>query len=68
MTEEYIDKNVKAVVDKFRDRMNFGYQKYNTTTERTDIDLIGWIVHCQEELMDSLIYLERIKEELKNEQ
>lgn len=38
-----------------------GYQKYGVTTEREDIDFVGWIQHLQEELLDAAIYIERIK-------
>ena len=65
MSDEYIDKNVKAVVDKMKSRMEFGFQKYGVTTERTDLDLLDWVTHAQEELMDTLIYLECIKNNLK---
>jgi hypothetical protein len=41
--------------------------KYGVTTERTDIDLVGWLNHLQEELMDATIYLERAKQGLKND-
>ena len=49
-------------------RMEAGYKKYGVTTERKDIDLMGWLQHLQEELMDASIYVERIKSELKAKQ
>jgi hypothetical protein len=60
-----IDKNVEAVRQAMYERMSKGYQKYGTTTERTDIDLMGWLQHLQEELMDAAVYVERIKDELR---
>jgi len=33
-----IDKNVENVREMLSNRMKAGYQKYGTTTERTDID------------------------------
>jgi hypothetical protein len=45
--------------------MEVGYKKYGTTTERTDIDLHGWLQHLQEELMDAVVYIERLKKEIK---
>jgi len=62
---EFYDKNVAKVVTQLKHRSDVGYNKYKTTTERTDIDLLGWLQHLQEELMDASIYIERIKEELK---
>lgn len=60
-----IDKNVEAVRQALFDRMKRGYDKYGVTTERTDIDLMGWLQHLQEELLDAAVYVERIKDELR---
>lgn len=60
-----IDKNVESVRQQMLDRMHTGYKKYGVTTERTDIGLLGWLQHLQEELMDAAVYVERIKDELK---
>ena len=61
------DKNVFNVVLQYAERAQKGFKKYGTTTERTDIDLVGWLQHLQEELMDATIYIERLKRELKND-
>lgn len=63
---EVKDKNVRSVIDKMASRAKVGYDKYGVTTERTDIDLEGWLVHLQEELLDAAIYIQRVKEELDN--
>lgn len=47
-------------------RMQSGLAKYGTTTERTDIDLFGWLQHLQEELLDAAVYVERIKQEVSS--
>lgn len=62
-----LDRNVENVIKSFQSRMEAGYIKYGTTTERTDIDFLGWITHLQEELMDAIIYIERLKKEVNNE-
>jgi len=62
------DVNVDNVVKSFYNRMETGYKKYGVTTERKDIDLMGWLQHLQEELMDACVYVERIKSELKAKQ
>ena len=62
------DVNVDNVVNSFHNRMETGYKKYGVTTERKDIDLMGWLQHLQEELMDACVYVERIKSELKAKQ
>lgn len=59
------DKNVEAVREQLLNRMKTGYEKYGVTTERVDIGLLGWLQHLQEELMDAAVYVERIKDELK---
>lgn len=61
-----IDKHVESVREMMLDRMKRGFQKYGVTTERDDIDLIGWIQHLQEELLDAAVYCERLKHEIKN--
>ena len=62
-----LDKNVGNVIESFKSRMEVGYKKYGTTTERTDIDMMGWLQHLQEELMDAVVYIERLKSEVNNE-
>lgn len=58
------DKNVQEVIDKIATRADLGYSKYGVTTERTDTDLLGWLNHLQEELMDASIYIQRLKKEV----
>jgi hypothetical protein len=45
-------------------RSERGRQKYGTNLDRKDVDLIGWLDHLQEELMDATLYIEKIKKEL----
>lgn len=59
------DKNVEQVVNQLRSRCEVGLNKYGVTTERDDIDLLGWLQHLQEELMDAAVYVERLKYEVK---
>jgi len=67
-SNEPSDVNVDNVIKSFYNRMETGYKKYGVTTERKDIDLMGWLQHLQEELMDACVYVERIKSELKAKQ
>ena len=62
-----IDKNVEAVKKLMTDRMEKGFIKYGTTTERKDLSTLEWIQHLQEELLDAAVYCERIKQELRDE-
>ena len=61
------DKNVDAVCAMMQQRSERGLQKYGVTTERGDIDLLGWLQHLQEELCDAAIYIERIKGEINGD-
>ena len=58
------DSIVKAVVDKFMDRAAVGYKKYGKDLDRTDLSVIDWIQHAQEEHMDAILYLEKLKKTL----
>tara|TARA_R100000306_G_C4356785_1_gene133143 strand:+ start:826 stop:1032 length:207 start_codon:yes stop_codon:yes gene_type:complete len=63
MTEltTFKDPIVEAVMDKFRIRSIQGMQKYRTTMADNPKPLSEWIEDTQEELMDAILYLERMK-------
>lgn len=61
------DSIVDSILNKFVDRAEMGFNKYNNTLDRKDLSKVEWINHAQEELMDGILYLERLKQEL-NEQ
>jgi hypothetical protein len=63
-TEPICDTVVHSVVEKFIERSNLGKQKYGTTLDRTDLSTDEWANHMQEELMDAILYLERLRREL----
>lgn len=56
------DKIVKKVIDKFKQRSEAGIKKYGVTLERNDLSFQDWIKHAQEEAMDFILYLEKLKE------
>jgi len=56
------DSIVNAVILNFITRSEMGYKKYGVTLDRTDLSLPDWILHAQEELMDGILYLEKIKQ------
>jgi len=60
------DPIVKSVIEKYQERSEVGQEKYGTTLERSDLTLIQWIRHLQEELMDATLYLEKLKSELES--
>lgn len=55
------DKHVQAVKEKFEQRSQVGIKKYNTSLEREDLNLLDWLTHLQEELMDATLYVEKLK-------
>jgi len=60
------DPIVEAVRDKFKERSEVGIKKYGTTLEKNNLTKLEWINHAQEEAMDLILYLEKLKQiELK---
>ena len=60
-----MDNIVEKVIKKFSERSELGQKKYGVTLERTDLTKLEWINHAQEEAMDFILYLERLKQEVK---
>jgi hypothetical protein len=58
------DSIVQAVIRKFQERSDVGVKKYGVTLDRTDLKVLDWIQHAQEELMDGILYLEKLKSTL----
>ena len=52
------DKNVEAIRASLLDRSRIGFKKYGVTTERTDLELVDWLRHLQEEMLDAAVYVE----------
>lgn len=59
-----MDSIVAAVVAKFKVRSEIGKAKYGTDLDRTDLSVLDWIHHAQEEHMDAILYLEKLKQTL----
>lgn len=55
-----LDPNVEAVREKLKARAEAGLQKYGTDTMRSDLDILQWLQHAQDELMDGANYLQRL--------
>ena len=49
-----------SVCEKILSRAKVGKAKYGTTMERTDLSRLEWLIHTQEEIMDTLVYLEKL--------
>lgn len=52
---------VQRVMEDYNKRSKAGIEKYGTTLEREDLNLLEWLQHFQEELMDATLYVEKIK-------
>lgn len=59
------DTIVESVIEQFKQRSETGIKKYNTTLDRTDLTRLEWMIHFREELMDGLLYLERVIQDTK---
>jgi hypothetical protein len=55
------DSVVKSVIESFKQRSEAGILKYGKTLDRNDLTFLQWIQHAQEEMMDGVLYLEKIK-------
>jgi hypothetical protein len=62
------DSIVRSVVASFLERSRVGQLKYGTNLDRKDLTTMQWIQHAQEELMDGILYLEKLKNTLTLEQ
>jgi len=61
-TIDFRDPVVERVVDKFVGRSDVGYKKYGVTLEEDPSEILEWLNHLQEELMDAVLYLQKAKE------
>jgi len=61
-SESYSDEIVGRVIDLFKERSIKGILKYNTTLNDSEEGLLAFIKHTQEEHMDSILYLEKMKQ------
>lgn len=56
------DPVVEKVVEKFINRSNVGIKKYNTSLHSSNQSQLEFLTHLQEELMDAVNYIEKLKE------
>ena len=64
---KFRDPVVERVVDKFVDRSDVGFKKYKVTLDKDPSDMFIWMNHLQEELMDAVLYLQKLKENTTEE-
>lgn len=59
---KHTDTIVESVITKFKERSETGIKKYGKTLDREDLNFIEWVNHLQEELMDAILYAEKLKQ------
>jgi hypothetical protein len=57
------DKIVENVIELFGKRSEAGIKKYGTTLQDNNED--DFLKHLQEELMDAVLYIEKLKNKIK---
>ena len=58
-----MDTITKSVLDKYLDRAIAGKNKYGTDMDRKDLNVVQWLQHLQEEMMDATLYVEKLLQE-----
>jgi hypothetical protein len=56
-----LDSIVYSVIEKFTNRAEIGFTKYNKNMDRNDLTISEWLEHSIEEKMDDIIYMQKIK-------
>jgi len=56
-----MSKILNELISEFENREQIGFLKYGTTMDRTDLSFSEWLQHFKEELMDGLLYLQKIQ-------
>jgi hypothetical protein len=62
------DKLVQSVIDRIAKRSDAGIKKFGCTMLESKKPTIAWIDEAQQELSDAIIYLEKFKHILKEEE
>ena len=62
MTRDVI---IDRVIEKIKSRSDVGFKKYGVTLKDDDQPLDVWLTQIQEELMDAVNYIEKVKDVLK---
>ena len=61
------DSIVQSIINKFTERARMGKEKYGVTLDRNDLEIVDWITHAQDEHMDAILYLEKLKTIFKDD-
>ena len=55
------------IIEEIRKRQKIGIEKYGCTLAENRLTLTTWIQHAKEETLDLALYLQRIQQELEEE-
>lgn len=58
---DFRDPIIQKVVEKFISRSDVGYSKYKVTLDQDSKSINEWLNNIQEELMDAVNYIEKLK-------
>ena len=64
---DFRDPIIQKVVEKFISRSDVGYSKYKVTLDQDSKSINEWLNNIQEELMDAVNYIEKLKAVLTTE-
>ena len=64
---EFRDPIIQKVVEKFISRSDVGFSKYKVTLDEDSKSINEWLNNIQEELMDAVNYIEKLKSVLADE-
>ena len=64
---DFRDPIIQKVVEKFISRSDVGYNKYKVTLDEDNKSINEWLNNIQEELMDAVNYIEKLKQVLSIE-
>ena len=56
-----MSKILNQLISEFQSREERGLRKYGTSMDRTDLSFDEWLQHFKEELLDGLVYLQKIQ-------
>ena len=56
-----MDSIVTSVIKQFKTRSEFGEKKYGVNMDRDDLMFPDWVTHMKQELMDAILYLEKLE-------
>lgn len=62
ITNRKTDTIVFSVIEQMLERSTVGLEKYSSQLDRTDLTVLDWIKCAQEEHLDTILYLEKLKQ------